>query len=145
MLHFCNMLNKFKAHLKTNGYSLTPGRLAIFTYLQQHDPTTLAAIIHAHPALNRASIYRTIGLFKELGVARDIISGGHKQLELTDRFDDHHHHLSCVDCGLSTNIEDEALEQRLDQLARAHGLQPISHQIEVSGRCQACQAHRATA
>ncbi|HSX02894.1 MAG TPA: Fur family transcriptional regulator [Candidatus Saccharimonadia bacterium] len=137
------MLDKFKAHLRANGHSLTPGRLAIFGYLQQHDPTTLAALIKAQPTLDRASIYRSISLFKDLEIVQDIISGGHKQLELTDRFDDHHHHLSCVDCGLSTTIEDEALERRLDQLARAHGLQPISHQIEVSGRCRACQNRRA--
>ena len=132
-------MDAFKHHLKAHGASLTAGRLAVFAYLQQHEPATLASLILAHPELDRASVYRTIGLFKQLGVAREAIIGGRKMLELTDRFDQHHHHLVCTGCGRSVSIEDAALERRLEQLARAHGLAPTSHQIEVSGLCATCQ------
>jgi Fe2+ or Zn2+ uptake regulation protein len=94
--------------------------------------------VAAHPHSDQASVYRTIALFKTLAVVQDVISGGHKLIELTDAFDSHHHHISCSSCGRSISVEDPKLERYLTQLATAHGITPQSHQIEVTGLCQDC-------
>jgi Fur family ferric uptake transcriptional regulator len=134
------MLDKFKLHLRASGQSVTAPRLAIFEFLQDHDPTTITAVIDRHTAtIDRASTYRTLALFKSLGIIQDIVAGGQRMIELTDTFDAHHHHLTCLRCGSITAIEDPAIEHQLDELARAHGYKPTSHQIEVSGLCAACR------
>jgi Fur family transcriptional regulator, ferric uptake regulator len=134
------MLDKFKQHLKTAGQSVTGPRLAVFEFLQEYDTATVADVIARNAHIDQASVYRTLALFRELGVIQDIVTGGRRMIELTDGFDSHHHHLSCIKCGAIKTIDDPAIEQRLDQIARLHGFEPASHQIEVSGICANCRA-----
>jgi Fe2+ or Zn2+ uptake regulation protein len=134
------MLDKLKTHLKTHGASITPSRLAVFKYLQAHDRTPTQSVISGLPQYDQASVYRTITLFKELGIIQDVIANRQKMIELTDAFDSHHHHISCQNCGRSVTVEDPALERRLRQLAIEHGITPLAHQIEVTGLCTDCAA-----
>jgi len=134
------MVDKFKQHLKAAGQKVTTPRLAVFAFLQEHDPTTVQAVIrHLTPAVDRASVYRTLGLFRELEIIHDMVTAGRRMIELTDSFDSHHHHLSCLRCGRHESIEDEVIEQRLAAIARAQGFEPTSHQVQISGLCQACR------
>jgi Fur family transcriptional regulator, ferric uptake regulator len=132
------MVDKFKHYLKAQGHSVTAPRLAVFRYLQANDPAGLSSIIADTQGVDRASIYRTLTLFRGLHIIQDIITGGQKMIELADGFDSHHHHISCMQCGTSVTVEDEAIEQRLQELALAKGIVPQTHQIEVSGICRAC-------
>jgi Fur family ferric uptake transcriptional regulator len=135
------MINAFKQHLKQSGQSVTAPRLAVFNWLSEHGPTTTALLTNGlQTEMDRASIYRTLGLFRELGVVQDIVTGGRRMIELTDGFDSHHHHVSCTVCGNIKTIEDPAIEQRLDEIARLNGFEPWSHQIEMSGICAKCRA-----
>jgi Fe2+ or Zn2+ uptake regulation protein len=136
------MPSKLSLYLKQSGYSVTAPRLAVFEYLAANDPTTVEAVIDYALDFNRASIYRSLALFRRLGVIQDIVASGRRMIELTDAFDTHHHHLSCQVCGALASIEDAAIERRLDQIARARGYQPVRHQIEVSGICAQCQVSR---
>lgn len=133
-------MEAFKRRLREHGYSMTAPRLAIFRYLQANHPAHLSSIIADNPGIDRASVYRTLTLFRELDMIQDIITGGQKMIELMDTFDSHHHHISCVRCGRSVTVEDAELERRLAMLAETHGIVPVSHQIEVSGICKNCTA-----
>ncbi len=132
------MFDQFKQRLKDHGFSLTRPRLAVFNYLQARDASTIAAIIAGHPEFDQASIYRALSLFRRLGIIEDIISGGHKLVELVDEFDRHHHHVICLRCGRSVTINDLAIEKRLDQLAQAAGFESVSHQVGINGICGDC-------
>lgn len=100
----------------------------------------MAALIKHHAGqIDRASIYRTVALFRKLGIIQDIVAGGRRMIELTDSFDSHHHHLSCLRCGKSRTVADHALESDLERIASCNGFQPVSHQIEISGICADCQ------
>ena len=133
------MSNQLSNYLKQSGYSVTAPRLVVFEYLDQNDPTTVEAVIAHAVGIDRASVYRTLALFRQLGVIQDIVASGRRMIELTDAFDTHHHHISCQVCGVLETIEDVAIEQRLDQIARTKGFAPVRHQIEVSGICANCQ------
>jgi len=90
--------------------------------------------------VDRASVYRTIQLFEQLGVVQRLQIGWKYKLELSDKFSAHHHHLSCVQCGRTIAIdEDTALEKRMRLLASAYGFLPQGHQLEIRGLCEACQ------
>jgi Fur family ferric uptake transcriptional regulator len=132
------MLESFKHHLQAQGYSVTGPRVQLFRYLQANDPAGLRAIIADNQGMDRASIYRTLTLFRRLGVIQDIITGGRKMIELADTFDSHHHHISCVRCGRSVSVEDAAIEERLKEIAADHGITAWSHQVEISGVCRMC-------
>ncbi len=133
------MSTSLHSKLQSSGHSQTPARRDIFSYLRTSGPVTVALVIEAHPAFNRASVYRTLALFRQLGIVHDLIAGGQKLIELTDEFDTHHHHLTCVSCGTSITITDAPIENRLNAIAKARGFAPTAHQIEISGLCAKCQ------
>jgi Fur family ferric uptake transcriptional regulator len=134
------MNDAFKALLKKNRLSLTLPRRELFSHLRSYGPLPVAELIAALPQVDRATVYRTLETFRELAIVQDIITGGQKMVELTDRFSPHHHHLVCTNCGKSVDIEDAPIENRLTALARLHGFTAQTHQIEVSGLCANCQA-----
>ena len=60
---------QLRQKLRDHGYSVTPPRLAVFDYLQKHDPALVSELIGAQDGkINQASIYRSLALFKQLGI-----------------------------------------------------------------------------
>jgi Fur family transcriptional regulator, ferric uptake regulator len=134
------MLDKFKQHLRDHGQSLTEPRLATFAFLQDNDSTTTSAVIeHLVPKYDRASLYRSLKLFRHLDIIKDIVVGGRRMIELTDTFDQHHHHLVCTECGQSLTFTSPEIEQLIHRLAAQNGFQAGTHHIEIDGLCGACR------
>ena len=91
--------------------------------------------------VDRASVYRTIAMYEQLGIVQRLQIGWKYKLELSDTFNHHHHHLTCSRCGITIPLpEDQQLENRLRQLARDLHFNPQDHQIEIRGLCKACQS-----
>jgi Fur family ferric uptake transcriptional regulator len=88
---------------------------------------------------DRASVYRAIELFERMGVVQRLSTGWKYKLELTDKFAEHHHHLTCVQCGRTTPMSETELEQTISRLAATHNFKPSAHQIEIQGLCTKCQ------
>lgn len=129
-----------KKQFKRYGHKLTRPRMLVLEYLQDHDPTTTSALILAVGSqANRASVYRSLSLFRRLGIVQDVVHAGQKMIELTDDFDIHHHHISCTSCGGSKVIEDKVIESALVRLAAKNGFALTQHQLSLSGVCHACQ------
>jgi Fur family transcriptional regulator, ferric uptake regulator len=132
-------LTQLKLALKEQGKSLTHPREAVFMALQNQEPQTVQQLVTACPLIDRASVYRTIALFEQLGVIQRLQIGWKYKLELSDSFHHHHHHLTCRHCGTTTSLpEDRQLEERLAQLAAAQNFAMSNHQIEIDGHCQNC-------
>lgn len=88
---------------------------------------------------DRASVYRSIALFEQLGIVHRLHIGWKYKIELTDVFSHHHHHLACSRCGTVIPLtEDDELESMLSQLAASHNFQAQSHQLEIRGLCVRC-------
>jgi len=134
------MTEELKLFLRGSGHKVTEPRMAVFEYLRRHDPSTMSGLIERLAGcFDRASIYRTVALFRKIGVIQDVVAGGRRMIELTDSFDSHHHHLYCLECGKSETVSDGALEADLDRISLSNGFRALSHQIEISGICAACQ------
>lgn len=132
-----------KANLRAHNLSLTTSRLTVLNALLTHKPQTISELIANCPTINRASVYRTVDLFEKLGICQRVRFGWKYKLELSDKFQAHHHHMTCTECGISTEVpEDTTLERRLHELATLQGFTPIDHQIEIRGMCARC-AHNA--
>ncbi len=98
------------------------------------------ALVERCEDIDRASVYRAISLFEKLGIVERLQTGWKYKLELTDSFHDHHHHATCLQCGASIVLpEDAALEQQIVQIASIDGFRVMRHQLEIQGYCATCQ------
>ena len=99
----------------------------------------LAQVRGADPRVGYATVYRTLKLLAECGVANERRFGdGVTRYEIAN--DDHHHdHLICVECGSISEFEEPAIEALQDQVAARHGFLVRSHKHELYGLCADCQ------
>lgn len=93
-----------------------------------------------------ATVYRTMKLFVEAGVANEINFGdGQARYEPTGA-NEHHDHLICVDCGHIFEFEDLVIEERQRAVAQQRGLRIRSHKLDIFGEClapESCERRRA--
>ena len=137
-----NTLEMLQQRLTSGGYSSTRVRGLVFAALEHAQPQTMRElVIKLSPAVDRASIYRTVALFEQLGIVQRIQIGWKYKLELSNEFQDHHHHLTCVQCGKFESFhEHESLEGLLQAIAEGHRFELKSHQLELQGVCSDCSS-----
>jgi len=133
--------NQFADYLRKSGNSITATRQIVFETLSKNHPIGMAELVKlCSPVCDRASVYRTITLFEELDIVTKVNSGWKYKLELSDRFSDHHHHLTCTNCGKIVPINhSEELESLIVKLASNASFTSEKHQLEIHGLCSACQ------
>lgn len=140
------MQDKLVATLKKHGYSMTQPRQVVFNALLSGTPRSMRELIlDLSSVIDRASIYRTVALFEELGVVVRVNQGWKYKIELSDIFSPHHHHINCTNCGRSVSFDEpDELDQLLTQIAMKHGFRIDDHTLELSGICASCRQARAT-
>jgi Fe2+ or Zn2+ uptake regulation protein len=132
---------EFKVILNSRSQRITAPRLEILGILKSnHKPLTMSEI-HTkikNKKIDLATIYRTINLFKELGIVYEIdFKDEFKRYELVyDRH--HHHHIVCKKCKRVENVEACVLEE-LEKLLNKKGYTEISHSLEFFGVCEKCK------
>ncbi|MEO7617599.1 MAG: transcriptional repressor [Candidatus Saccharibacteria bacterium] len=137
------MHNLFLDDLTLSGHSRSAGRVAVFDFLLANGSVHPGALAQAMVGvLDRASLYRTLKLFRELGIIDELGYGLDRMIELSDRYAPHHHHLRCNLCGKVTNLDEPSLEEALRNLAATNQFVLESHVIELSGRCADCLAQK---
>ena len=126
--------------LKNHNYSLTRQRLEVFNLLIGQEPMTMSELIKKiNKSIDRASVYRIISLFDQVGITQRLNIGWKYHIELTDKFAEHHHHLTCLNCHAVTAINKNELEEFISQLANAQDFTPVEHQVEIQGFCSNCK------
>jgi Fur family ferric uptake transcriptional regulator len=50
----------------------------------------------------------------------------------------HHHHLMCRNCGVTVEIEADAVETWAQRVAAEHGFTEANHVVDVFGLCAEC-------
>ncbi len=96
-------------------------------------------VIAKTKGIDRASVYRTVALLERLGVVQRVNIGWKYKLELSDKFAEHHHHLTCTNCGRTIAMNETELESLITRLAASHRFTPRAHQIEIQGLCDRCR------
>jgi len=126
--------------LQQERLSVTTARLVVFQALQDSEPQTMLELItRCKDIVDRASVYRSITLFERLGIVQRLHIGWKYRLELSNAFQHHHHHLTCLRCGTITDLpEDALLEEQLVRLAKRHDFDAQDHQLEIRGLCAPC-------
>lgn len=125
--------------LREHGHSVTKQRTLIFDLLTDREPITMYELYElVRGKIDRASTYRIITLFEELGIVRRVNIGWKYKVELSDKFAEHHHHLTCLKCHKVTPISEDDLEAFITQLATTYKFSPVEHQVEIQGVCETC-------
>ena len=87
------------------------------------------------PKVGYATVYRTLKLLKECGLAYERHFGdGVSRYEVAHE-DEHHDHLICLDCGHIVEFENEEIERLREDLARRNGFELRRHKHELYGTC----------
>lgn len=129
-------------HKKRN----TPTKQLVFDLLNNHNAmTTKELIAKTSPQVNETTLYRVLRQFYELKIIKETVINGVRKIELSEKFNAHHHHLICVRCGDISTINDMKLEQYLKLLAKRRGYIHLDHSFEIQGICPACAPSNAQA
>ncbi len=92
-----------------------------------------------HPNIGYATVYRTLKLFAESGIAREIQFGdGQTRYEHVAE-GEHHDHLVCTRCGAVKEFSNESIEMLQDEIAEKHGYLVHTHKLELYGICPKCR------
>lgn len=94
-----------------------------------------------HPNIGYATVYRTLKLFAECGIAEARHFGDGQTRYESSSQEEHHDHLICTRCGAILEFEDPRIESLQEQVAREHGFRISSHRLEIYGVCERCEGH----
>jgi Fur family ferric uptake transcriptional regulator len=91
-----------------------------------------------HPSVGYVTVYRTLRLLKEVGIADERHFGDGKAFY--EPIGEHHHdHLICTSCQRIVEFEDDEIEAMQDAVAKKHGFVISGHKMELYGLCEDCQ------
>ena len=92
-----------------------------------------------NPGIGHATVYRTLKLFAEAGLAREILlHDGQTRYEHV-MAGEHHDHLVCTGCNSIIEFEDETIENLQKEIAARHGFLIKNHKMEIYGLCNKCR------
>ncbi len=140
-----SQLDQVIGFLKENDLHLTRPRLSIAASLSalpgHHTIEELYDVLReTAPGIGKATVYRTVKLLQEAGLAQEIpIKDGPSRFE-TSTNRKRHDHLVCRNCGAVVEIDGQSLETMQTRLARQHGFTLDDRTRCLYGLCPACSA-----
>lgn len=125
--------------LKSQGHSITSARRQVIEALWGKEPQTTKQLTDSLSGkIDRASLYRTLKLFEQLGLTQRVYIGWKYSIELSDLLAHHHHHIYCMKCGKIQSLQEETIEELINKLAEQQGMVAKKHQLEIQGYCLDC-------
>ena len=130
---------RWRAYIQDRRLNTTSQREAIVEqFLRTRDHVSIDELLgkvrKRHPKVGYATVYRTLKLLVDSGLAVERQFGdGQARYEVVG---DHHDHLICVKCGLILEFEDDDIEHLQDKIAvRLGGFTVLRHRHELYGLC----------
>ncbi|MHB8895112.1 MAG: Fur family transcriptional regulator [Candidatus Geothermincolia bacterium] len=135
---------RFTHFLSDRGLRLTGQRRIIaelfFRSEGHHSAEEIARMVReANPGIGPATVYRTIKLLREAGLATGMNTGDGLARYESPLRRSHHDHLVCRHCGRIVEFENDQIEALQQQVAERHGFVVTDHRLELFGICGACR------
>ncbi|MBP7088066.1 MAG: transcriptional repressor [Candidatus Omnitrophica bacterium] len=133
----------FIKFLKGKNLKLTRQReqiLQAFLKTEKHVSTEelYKIISKKYPSIGQATVFRTLKLLHEVGIAREV-SLGDKTIRFEHNYGHRHHgHLICTDCGRLVEAIDDNIEQFQEKLCKKFGFIAKDYKFEILGLCKHC-------
>ena len=136
--------NFLKSYLANHGLKMTQQRQLIAqTFFETDDHLSISELYteikKKRSNIGFATVYRTIKLFEECGLAvpRHF---GHGEAKYEQDFEvKHHDHLICTGCGKIIEFHNRHIENLQDKIAQTHGFKLQHHHHNLYGECKNCQ------
>jgi len=89
--------------------------------------------------IGRATVFRLLELLGEQGLVEriDLPDGTRAYIPCEPT---HHHHLVCLTCGATADVEDCGIDAVTREAARRSGFKIEHHRLELFGRCPKCRS-----
>ncbi len=118
-------------------------REAVREALGSNDGFVSAQALHSSlrntgSAIGLATVYRALTDLAVAGEADSLQSADGESLYRACTPGQHHHHLICRSCGLTVEIEADAVERWAQSVASDHGFTQANHVVDVFGLCAEC-------
>ncbi|HTZ98530.1 MAG TPA: Fur family transcriptional regulator [Terriglobales bacterium] len=133
--------------LMNRGVRLTAQRQILVQIIQDSpkhlDAATLLKVARRKdPGINRATVYRTVGLLKQLGLIDELdlmhLEGEKHYYEAKTNRD--HCHIACFRCGAIMEYTSASFENLREEIAKESGFAIRVLRLEVGGLCPKCRA-----
>lgn len=133
-------LERFRDYLVAQGLKYTRQRRAIAeVFFASGAHLSLTELLdrarEEQSSIGYATVYRTMKLMAESGLAKEHKFGEGHVLYEPAIDGEHHDHLICVRCGKIVEYEDHEIERLQDELASRHGFKVVGHRHEIYGEC----------
>jgi len=92
------------------------------------------------PSIGQATIYRTMKLLVDAGLARSVDFGDGIVRYEQKLGHEHHDHLICEQCGIHVEVVDSVIEELQEDLAKRHGFRLYRHKMVLYGLCAECSS-----
>lgn len=131
-----------KQHLAKHQLKLTRQREQILTAFLKMEHVT-AEQLHVmlskkNSHIGLATIYRTLNLFCDAGIAQARHFGTQTQYDNVSH-KGHHDHLICTGCGKIVEFSNCDIERLQEEVAKRNGFTIQTHKLELYGLCAACR------
>lgn len=132
--------------LAERGLRMTAQRRLLVGIIQDSpkhlDAATLLKVAkQKDPDIDRATVYRTIALLKDLGLIDELdlmhLEGEKHYYEAKTSRD--HCHMACFRCGAITEYASSSFERLKQEMAKQSGFEIRVVRLEVGGLCERCR------
>ena len=102
-----------------------------------------SAVKRVNPRVGYATVYRTLRLLKECGLAAERhFDDGQARYEAVEDTGQHHDHIICERCGKIVEFASQELERLQERIGRFLGFVVSRHRMELYGICAECREGR---
>jgi len=135
----------FLKHIQKAGLKRTAQRdliLDVFLRTEQHlsSEDLYGLVKKEDPAVGQTTVYRTLKLLSEAGLAREVRFGDGRTYYEHNYKHEHHDHMICTECGRIIEFFSAELEAIQDQMADKYQFLPTQHSLRILGICSECRS-----
>lgn len=133
----------YAQRLRKAGYKLTQARLTVLDVLEQeHGHITSSDVLEKvnqiNSSIGRASVFRTLDLFTQLGIIRPTYIDTSLTPTYVMMHEGHHHHVICTNCNRVIEFDNCGLEELAKNLEIKLNVKISGHLLEFYGICDNC-------
>lgn len=134
----------FNEHIQKAGLRKTSQRdliMEVFLRTEEHltSDDLYWLVQKEDPSVGHTTVYRTLKLLTEAGLAREVRFGDNKTYYEHHFEHQHHDHMICTECGLVIEFFSAEIEALQDQMADNFEFKPTHHSLRMWGVCAECQ------
>lgn len=138
------MKEPWRAYLRKKRLKTTQQREAIVdAFLRSHGHVGLEDLLTSarklNPGVGLATVYRTVKLLEEAGLAHARQFGSGQTLYEVAGQRAHHDHIICKQCHHIVEFESEEIEALQEKVAKRLGFNILHHRHEMFGLCEKAQ------